>query len=198
MTQIVVGLDLLLEILRVVFLALAMVAACVAAINWLVRTRRVNQFGQIARLSRRWIDPLMEPVARRVVRSGGLPSSAPFWSLAVVVVSGIVALTLVTVLRNQLAASAILVAQGYRGWVHLAISLVFQFLRIALLVRVISSWFGRSDYSRWFRWSYVVTEPIVAPLQRIIPRLGAFDISPIIAFFGLGLLESLFISILLR
>jgi YggT family protein len=39
-------------------------------------------------------------------------------------------------------------------------------------------------------WSYRLTEPILAPLRRVIPTLGAFDISPIVAYFLLGLIQS--------
>jgi YggT family protein len=30
----------------------------------------------------------------------------------------------------------------------------------------------------------------MAPLQRVVPTIGMLDITPIVAYFGLGLLES--------
>jgi YggT family protein len=68
-------------------------------------------------------------------------------------------------------------------------SWVFGFLRLALLVRVLSSYFT-SPYSKWVRWSYVTTEWMISPLQRIIPRIGMFDITPIVAWLLLNLIES--------
>ena len=41
------------------------------------------------------------------------------------------------------------------------------------------------------RWSFKLTEPILAPLRRVIPPIRSIDITPIVAFFGLALLESL-------
>jgi YggT family protein len=54
-----------------------------------------------------------------------------------------------------------------------------EFLYVAILVRVFSSWLPISPYSRWIRWSYVTTEWLLAPLRRIIPPFGAIDVSPL-------------------
>ena len=59
------------------------------------------------------------------------------------------------------------------------------------MVRVISSWLPISPYSPWVRWSYQLSEPILAPFRRIIPNLGGLDISPIVAFILLNILEGL-------
>jgi YggT family protein len=62
---------------------------------------------------------------------------------------------------------------------------------LSLLVRVISSWLPISPYSGWVRWSYILTEWMVAPLRKLIPTLGPIDITPIIAWLLLSLLQSL-------
>jgi YggT family protein len=41
------------------------------------------------------------------------------------------------------------------------------------------------------RWSYFLSEPILAPMRRIVPSLGGLDITPILAYFLLNLTESL-------
>ncbi|MFP5354024.1 MAG: YggT family protein [Gemmatimonadota bacterium] len=54
---------------------------------------------------------------------------------------------------------------------------------------MISSWVRVSPYSRWVRWAYTLSEPILRPLRQIVPTLGMIDITPIIAYLLLGLLE---------
>jgi len=51
-----------------------------------------------------------------------------------------------------------------------------------------------SPYSKWVRWSYVTTEWMIAPLQRIIPRVGMFDLSPLVAWLLLNVLENVIIG----
>ena len=65
----------------------------------------------------------------------------------------------------------------------------FAFLKFALLVRVISSWFPRAQHSKWIRWSFPTTEWMLAPLRRVIPPLGMIDITPLVAYFLLYLLQ---------
>ena len=71
---------------------------------------------------------------------------------------------------------------------RVVVSWVISLLTLALFVRVISSWFPVSPYSRWIRWSYVTTDWMIRPLQQVIPRLGMFDITPIVAWLLLRLI----------
>jgi YggT family protein len=73
---------------------------------------------------------------------------------------------------------------------------VFLFLQLALIVRVVSSWLGLGAFSPWVRWAYPATEWILRPLRRVIPPMGMFDISPIVAWLGLSLLEWLVMNAL--
>ena len=43
---------------------------------------------------------------------------------------------------------------------------------------------------------YLLTEPALRPIRRFIPDLGGIDISPILAWFLLGLVQSAFLTIL--
>lgn len=184
-------------VLRLVVLAVGLVAAAACLLAWLVRTRRVGAFSPLARFSRRTLDPLLVPIERRVVRMGGMPASAPWWMLGAVVVAGIVLLSLVQFLAGQVLFATAAVSRGPAGIVALLVRWTFAVLQIALIVRVLSSWVGGSAYSKWFRWAFVLTEPILAPLRRVIPNLGMIDITPIVAYFALSLLEGLILGALL-
>ncbi|MFI5246298.1 MAG: YggT family protein, partial [Gemmatimonadales bacterium] len=53
----------------------------------------------------------------------------------------------------------------------------------------ILSWIPMRPGAWWWRWSFALTEPILKPMRRIIPTIGMMDITPIIAWFLLGLLQ---------
>lgn len=176
-------------VVRVVLFWLAVIVALIAAVDWLVRTRRVQPFGALARFCRRYIDPLLAPIERRVVRRGGLPSSAPWWALGVVVVGGLLLLALLEFLGRLFLQVAWGASSPGRFGLML-VSWTFTVLRIALIVRVISSWFQVSPWSKWIRWSFVLTEWMLAPLRRIVPTFGPVDITPMVAFILLLILQS--------
>jgi len=177
-------------IARAVVLGVAVLLAVVALVDWAVRTRRLNPFGPVARFFRRSVDPLLLPVERRVVRMGGRPADAPLWVLGLAVVGGLVLLALLDFVGEELARSYFALQGGTRGVLLLLALWTFGLLRLALLVRVLSSWLPVSPTSRWIRWSFVLTEWMLGPLRRVIPTLGPVDITPILAYFGLVLLQS--------
>lgn len=178
------------EVLKTAFLALAVVLAVICLLDWAVRTRKINPFNAVARFFRSTVDPFIAPVERKVVRAGGTPASAPLWALVAVVVGGIIIMTILDFIRTEVMRASLYSSQGSTGVYRLLVSWTFGILKVALLVRVISSWLPVSPYSWWVSWSYKLSEPILTPLRRIVPTLGAFDITPIIAYFLLSLIQS--------
>lgn len=175
---------------RIALLYIGALVALVCAFDWAVRTRRINPFSRIARFFRGRIEPMMQPVERLVVRTGGLPSSAPWWMLVGYALGAVLFVSLLQFIGSVLAQVAFAVQDPASAIPRLLISWSFSILRLALLVRVLSSWLPVSPYSRWIRWSYVLTEWFIAPMRRIIPRIGMIDITPIIAWFLLNLIQS--------
>jgi len=184
-------------ILQRAFLVAALVLALVCLLDWLVRTRRINPFNPIARFFRRAVDPLVAPMERRVVRAGGMPHAAPWWMLVAVVVGGIVILSVLRFIYAQVAGAYGTASLGPRGLVILLLHYTFALLKLAIVVRVVASWIRISPYSRWVRWAFSLSEPILRPLRGVIPPLGMIDVTPIAAYFVLWLLETLVMYALL-
>jgi YggT family protein len=61
------------------------------------------------------------------------------------------------------------------------LSILLQILSIAILVRVLLTWFPIDQSNPIIKLLFDVTEPVLAPFRRIIPRIGMFDLSPIAA-----------------
>lgn len=167
---------------------IAAVVAVIALVDWLVRTRRLNAFGPLARFFRKFVDPLMKPIEERIVRAGGMPTNAPWWTLVFVVVGGLILISLLQFLAGMMSQAMYAADNPGSAW-RIVVSWTFMLLRVALIVRVVSSWVAISPYSKWIRWAYVLTEWMLAPLRRMLPGMGPIDVSPILAFLLLGLLE---------
>lgn len=190
MDALATGADVGMQVLRTALLSAAAVLAVICVVDWAVRTRRISPFNAVARFFRTSVDPFIAPVERKVVRAGGTPASAPLWTLVAVVVGGIIIISILDFIRVEIVRAMYFSSQGSAGIFRLLVSWTFSILKIALLVRVVSSWLPISPYSKWISWSFRLSEPILAPLRRVVPTLGAFDITPIIAYFLLGLIQS--------
>jgi YggT family protein len=184
------------QVVRAALLSIAVVFGVICVLDWAVRTRKISPFNAIARFCRATVDPFIAPIERKVVRAGGTPASAPLWALAAVVIGGIVLLSLLDFILLQVARSMIASQNGAAGIFHLLVGWTFAVLKIALIVRVISSWLPISPSSPWVLWSYKLSEPILAPLRRIVPNLGGLDITPILAYFLLSITESLLLRLM--
>ncbi|MEP7175327.1 MAG: YggT family protein [Gemmatimonadales bacterium] len=181
---------------RIVVVAALVFASAVALTHWAVRNRRLTPFGAWPRLMRRASDPVVLPLERRVVRAGGSPQDAPLWLVGIVIAGGLLLLSLVHWLAGFAATVGMLAHSGPRAWARFLLSGLFSLLMVALFVRVISSWFGISPYRPWMRPVMLLTDWMLGPIRRVLPPLGIFDLSPLVAWFALSLLRGFVLSLL--
>ena len=74
------------------------------------------------------------------------------------------------------------------------VDLLFTILIFAIIGRALLSWFNIGPGHPIGRLLYEITEPILAPLRRVIPMIGMIDITPIVAILLLNFLQSLILQ----
>lgn len=72
-----------------------------------------------------------------------------------------------------------------------SISNVINVFIYSIFGTVILSWINPTAYNSAIALLYKITEPILKPCQRIIPPMGGFDLSPMVALLGLQVLKML-------
>ncbi|CAN5852738.1 hypothetical protein BH24CHL6_BH24CHL6_16500 [soil metagenome] len=75
------------------------------------------------------------------------------------------------------------------------VQIFIQFFLVALwlliLARVLLSWINPRFDGTIPRWIHETTEPLLAPIRRILPQTGMIDFSPLILLIAVGLLMRL-------
>jgi YggT family protein len=166
-----------------------LLAAIVALTHWAVRRNSITPFGPWARFVRRWSDPVLLPLERRLLRSGANPQDAPLWLLGITIVLGLIVVALIGWLVDFIATFYASVQNGFL--LAMLVHSVFELLMLAILIRVIASWINASPYSPVMRIVNGMTDWLIDPIRRVVPTLGMFDISPLVAYFVLYLAEQL-------
>jgi YggT family protein len=170
------------DVLRWMTFAVFAASALAALGSWAVRTRRIAPHSGTGRAIRRLTDPVLHPMERMLIRRGSNPQNAGWWLVGAALVGGIVLISLARWLVLQGLRFGAAGSYGPRAVIALVIYYAGQLVIIALIVRVIGSWFGIGRFNRWMRPAYFLTDWIVQPLRKVIPPIGMIDITPIVAW----------------
>ncbi len=74
----------------------------------------------------------------------------------------------------------------------------FEVYTWLIIARILISWFPQNPSHPIVRFIYEITEPVLAPVRRIMPRTSMpIDFSPIVAVLLLNLLQRLIVSLLI-
>jgi YggT family protein len=84
-----------------------------------------------------------------------------------------------------------------KEYIVLFIGILFDMIYLAIIIRIVLSWFRTNGMGRFKYFLKDITDPILVPFQKVIPRLGMIDISPIIAIIVVDLIRNLLISLIL-
>ncbi|MDH5644260.1 MAG: YggT family protein [Gemmatimonadota bacterium] len=182
------------EIIRYTVFGLFVGTGLIAIGSWAVRTRRISPFSKTAGWIRRITDPFLEPVEKQLGRRGGNPQQAEAWLVGGVVVGGIVLVSLTGWLESH---ARILAGAGRAGsgtLIRVLIWYALQIVGVAIMVRVIGSWFGAGRFSKFMKPFYFLTDWLIRPLQKVIPPFGMMDFTPLIAWLLIQVLIGVVIS----
>ncbi len=145
---------------------------------------RVNYYNPVAQMILKLTNPILMPISKIIPRWGRLDLSA-------LMIAWLVN-TLKYFLITPIQAPAIL-AIGLVTLLDMAILI----LMVALFIQVIFSWISPRQQHPVQVVAQQLCQPIIAPLQRIIPSFGGLDFSVLAAMLALQLARMLIVAPLL-
>nr|WP_314567898.1 YggT family protein [uncultured Pseudomonas sp.] len=156
-------------------------------LRFVLQLVRADFYNPLSQFIVRATQPLLKPVRRIIPSLFGLDMSSLL--LAIVIQMIIMALTL-------------LLAYGTTGnplqllvWAIIGVTALFlKIFFFAMIISVILSWIAPQSHNPGAELVNQICEPALAPFRRIVPNLGGLDISPILAFMVLKLLDMLVIN----
>ena len=155
--------------------------------RFVLQLARADFYNPISQFVLRATNPLLAPLRRIIPGSGGLDVASLVLILILIVAKVLVLLTipyggLPSGIGPQL------LVYTLREFA----SLILNFIFWAVLIRVILSWVAPDPYNPVVRVVIQITEPLMAPVRRLLPDMGGLDLSPLIVLLGVQLLKILF------
>lgn len=74
------------------------------------------------------------------------------------------------------------------------LSLILDAYSFVVLVSVIVSWLRLAEDNPIVTVTRTLTEPVLAPIRRLLPSTGGIDISPMVLLLGIRLLERVLLT----
>jgi len=189
------------------FVTSGVIAIIVAAIVLLLlrslfKYMDVNPFTWSAITVKRLTDPVILPVRRMLIAMRVDPIAAPLIAILIFILVGFFVVQVSNGLLNTIAGVTLALTSGKAnapvaiiGYLLYALIGLYELM---IFARIVGMWFSVSYANRTMRFLTRSTEPLLAPLRRTIPPVAMFDISPIIAFLILWLLQAAVAGTLLR
>ena len=195
----------MLIIARTIWFVTVAVQVAIAAVILLMIVRLIsdamdlNPFGWTSRTIRRLSDGLVIPVRAGLRGFGVEPKFAPLVVILISILLGYFALQLIATIASTVAGVIDSTQRGAFFWLigYILYGLI-SIYSLLVVIRIIFSWGMLSYTNRIMRFLIDVTEPLLGPLRRVVPPLGRFDISPIVALLILWLFQAAIGGTLLR
>ena len=91
------------------------------------------------------------------------------------------------------------VAQNLIVAVAKLVNLILTIYMWIIIARALVSWVNPDPYNPIVRFLFRVTEPVLAPLRRLIPfRIGGIDLSPILVLLIIFFLQEFLVQTLIQ
>ena len=154
----------------------------IVLLRFILQLVRANFYNPLCQFTVKATQPLLKPLRRVIPSLFGLDMSSLVQAILVQMVIFAIVLTLSYMSFNIL---------GLLAWAIIGVTALFlKVFFFALIISVILSWVAPGSNSPGAELVNQITEPALAPFRRMLPSMGGLDISPIIAFMVIQLIQS--------
>ena len=159
----------------------------IVLLRFVLQLVRANFYNPLCQFIVKATQPLLKPLRRIIPSLFGLDMSSLM--LAILVQLALMALTLLLTYGTTGNFVQLLI------WAIIGVTALFlKIFFFALIISVILSWVAPGSHNPGAELVNQICEPALAPFRRLLPNLGGLDISPILAFMVLKLLDMLVIN----
>ena len=170
------------EILAYLVQTLLSVYLVTMLLRFLLQLVRADFYNPISQFIVRVTNPLVIPLRRVIPGLAGIDMASLLLAI-LLQLAAIVALLLINGLAPPNA--FLLLAWSVLGVLGLLVNIYF----FALLAMIILSWVAAGSRHPAIYLLYQITEPVMAPFRKVLPPMGGLDLSPILVFVLINILQ---------
>ncbi len=158
----------------------------IVLLRFILQLVRADFYNPLSQFIVRATHPILKPLRRIIPSLGGLDLASLV--LALIVQFVLMALTLM-LMGVGIGDPLLILVWSIIGVTALLLKVFF----FALIISVILSWVAQGTHNPAALLVNQICEPLLMPIRRVLPNLGGLDLSPIVAFLILNLIDMLVI-----
>jgi YggT family protein len=151
-------------------------------LRFLLQLVRADFYNPISQFIVKVTNPLVVPVRKVIPGYAGLDIASLLLALFLQII-GIAAIFLIR--YGALPGPALLFMGGVLGVIALLVKIYF----FALLAMIILSWVAQGSNHPAIYLLFQITEPVMAPVRKLLPSMGGMDFSPILVFVAINVIQ---------
>lgn len=160
----------------------------IVLLRFLLQLVRADFYNPLSQMIVRVTNPLLIPLRRVIPGFGGI-------DVASLVLAFIAQYVLIMLVLFVAGSGVNLPYVAMLGWALVGlISLTLKVYFWGMLIMVIASWVAPNSYNPALILINQIIEPVMRPIRRIMPDLGGLDLSPIVLFLGIQMIEILLLG----
>lgn len=151
-------------------------------LRFLLQVVKADFYNPISQFLVRVTNPPLKPLRKIIPGIGGLDIAALVLALIIQMTAIVLSLVIFGMSPPNIFLLLVWSLLGLAG-------MLVNFYFFALLVTIILSWIAPGSYNPAVALLYKVTEPVMKPFRRILPPMGGLDLSPILVFLAINVLQ---------
>lgn len=171
------------EILVLLISTLAKLYTMVVLLRLLMQLARADFYNPLSQFIVKATDPLLKPLRRVIPGLWGVD----FPSIVLAMLVQLASIILLDFIGGANFEPLFTIIRAVYGTIYVALDLAF----FSIMIVIIVSWVAPQSYNPAVTLLRQITEPIMAPFRKIIPPMGGFDFSPMLAIFVIYVLQTI-------
>ncbi|NVK36793.1 MAG: YggT family protein [Gammaproteobacteria bacterium] len=158
----------------------------VVLLRFLLQAVRADFYNPISQFVVKATNPFIVPLRKVIPGFAGFDWAA----IVLLIIVQMIAISLSLLIAGYGLPYASIAIWALLGTAGLFLKLYFW----GLLISVIASWLAPQSYNPALMLLRQLLEPVMAPIRKLLPDMGGFDISPIILFLVINVFEIILIA----
>jgi YggT family protein len=155
-------------------------------LRFLLQMTRADFYNPVSQFLVKITNPPLIPMRRIIPGLIGIDMAA----IVLLVIIQAVELVLVGLVQGYSLGIAGLLVLTVAELINLLLNIYF----FTILIQVILSWVNPGGYNPAIALLYSLNEPILSRARRLIPPISGFDLSPIVVFIGIKLIQIILVA----